>query len=113
MKIAIPATADGWNENIDDRFGRGKGFFVCDTDNTETTYIDNSENVDTGHGAGTSSAQSLVDAGIEVVISGRIGPKAGEVLKAGGVKVYLCGDAQTVKDAYERFQKGELQEASD
>ena len=27
MKIAIPSTADGWNENIDDRFGRGKGFY--------------------------------------------------------------------------------------
>jgi len=113
MKIAITATADGWSEKIDERFGRAKGFFICSTDDDATTFIDNHENVDAGHGAGTSSAQSLVDAGVKVVISGRMGPKAGAALRAGGVKMYVCGDAPTVEDAYERFRKGELEEANE
>ncbi len=113
MKIAITATGNGWTETMDERFGRAKGFFVCDTENDETSYIDNLKNVNAGHGAGTSTAQAVVDSGVKVVISGRVGPKAGSVLKAGGVKVFVCGDSPTIKDAFERFRDGKLQEASE
>jgi len=111
MKIAISAVGYGWSERIDERFGRARGFFVCDTENSDTAYIDNLENVEAGHGAGTSSAQTVIDAGVEVVITGRVGPKAGSALRAGGVTVFLCDAAETVKDAFEGYQNGELEEA--
>jgi predicted Fe-Mo cluster-binding NifX family protein len=110
VKIAISATADGWSEKIDDRFGRAQGFFVYDTDNDEASYIDNLTNVDAAHGAGTSAAQTVLDSGAEVVITGNVGPKAGAVLKAGGIRVFACADATSIRDAVERFQNGELAE---
>ncbi|UCG51437.1 MAG: NifB/NifX family molybdenum-iron cluster-binding protein [Candidatus Latescibacterota bacterium] len=112
MRIAISACADGWKERVDDRFGRAEGFFVCDTDTNETTYIDNHENVDVAHGAGTSAAQSIVNAGVRVVITGRVGPKAGSVLRAAGVRVMTGDDLTTVEEVYQRFRDGELYELS-
>ncbi|MEJ2722362.1 MAG: NifB/NifX family molybdenum-iron cluster-binding protein [bacterium] len=74
MKIAITASGNGWDKPIDSRFGRARGFFVIDTENDETSYIDNEENFQAAHGAGPSAAKSVIDAGVEIVISGELGP---------------------------------------
>ena len=110
MKIAISACGNGWEEQVDDRFGRAVGFFIVDTDDNPTSYIDNGATVDTAHGAGTGAAQAIVDAGVGVVITVKIGPKAGSVLKAAGVKV-MTGVGQTsIREAYDRYQQGNLDE---
>ena len=110
MKIAISACGNGWEEQVADRFGRAGGFFIVDTDDNPTSYIDNGTNTESAHGAGTGAAQAIVDAGVGVVITVKIGPKAGSVLKAAGVKV-MTGVGQTsIREAYDRYQEGDLDE---
>jgi len=110
MKIAISATGDNWQDFTDTRFGRAKGFFIIDTDTAETSYIDNASNLEAAHGAGTSTSQALISKGVEIVITETVGPKAGEVLKSGGVKVFGGAGKVTLKEAYENYKKGLLKE---
>jgi len=110
MKIAFTAYGNSWREQVDIRFGRAKGFFIVDTETNETSYIDNSENIKTAQGAGTNAAQAIVEAGVKKLISGKVGPKAGAVLKAGGVKVLGGIGYTSIKEAYERYKKGMLTE---
>ncbi len=112
MKIVITAAANGRSEQIDARFGRAQGFFVIDTDTDGSSYIDNSEVVEAEHGAGTTAAQSVIGIGAKIVITGHVGPKAGSVLKTGGVKVLKAETPATIEETYTRFKRGELKEQS-
>jgi len=108
MKIAISATGDQWDAAVDTRFGRAKGFFVIDTETEETSYIDNTSNLEASHGAGTSSSQMIINKGIQAVITEAVGPKAGQVLRSGNITVYTGVGTSTIKEAYEKFKNGEL-----
>ncbi|MHB2156128.1 NifB/NifX family molybdenum-iron cluster-binding protein [Calditrichota bacterium GD2] len=110
MKVAFTAQGNGWYEKVDLRFGRGRGFFVVDTNNEETRFIDNASNVEAAHGAGTSAAQIIINAGIDALVTGHVGPKAGSVLKSAGIKVYSTEGNITLKDAYRLFKEGKLKE---
>lgn len=110
MKIAFSAYGNNWREQVDVRFGRAKGFFVVDTTSNQTSYIDNTANVDAAQGAGTSSAQAIVEAGVRELITGNVGPKAATVLKAGGVKVLSGIGYASIEEAYDRYKKGMLTE---
>ena len=105
MKIAISAGGNGWDERYDERFGRAWGFFVYDTKTQETTYIDNRDNVEAAHGAGTSSARAVVDAGVEAVITGRVGPNAEAVLRAAGIRIITRSGCPTVQGAFDSWKQ--------
>jgi len=110
MKIAFSAYGNSWREPVDIRFGRAQGFFIVDTDNNQTSYLDNTKNVEAAQGAGTSAAQAIADAGIKELITGKVGPKAGSVLKAAGIKVLSGIGYTSIEDAYDRYKKGMLTE---
>jgi len=112
MKVAIAAIGNSWKEKVDTRFGRAKGFFIVDTESNKTNYIDNSENVEVGHGAGTSAAQTVVEAGVNILLTNEVGPKAGSVLKAAGIKVLTGIENVTVEEAYNRYKNDQLKELS-
>ena len=59
-------------------------------------------------GAGIETAERMARAGVDVVISGYVGPKAFEALKAAGIKI--CQDVEnvSVREAVERFESGSL-----
>jgi predicted Fe-Mo cluster-binding NifX family protein len=105
MKIAFSAYGNSWREQVDIRFGRARGFFIVDTITNETSYLDNTKNLKAAQGAGTSAAQAVVDAGIKELITGKVGPKAGSVLKAAGIKVWGGIGYTSIEDAYDRFKK--------
>ena len=73
--------------------------------------ISNQQNLDAAQGAGIQSAQTIVKAGAEALITGHCGPKAFRVLDAAGVKVFNT-DALTVADALARYRAGQLSEAA-
>jgi predicted Fe-Mo cluster-binding NifX family protein len=60
-------------------------------------------------GAGIQAAQAVVNKGVDVLISGNIGPNAFQVLSAAGVKVAI-GAYGTVKEAVEMYKSGKLRE---
>lgn len=110
MKIAFTTSGKTWRDPIDIRFGRAKGFFILDTETNETSYIDNSDNVDAAHGAGTSSAAAIVNSGVQELITGKVGPNAASVLKAAKIKVYGGIGYASIQEAYDRYKKGLLTE---
>jgi len=108
MKIAFTSNGDGWKEKIDIRFGRAQGFFIYDTETESTKFISNIDNFEAAHGAGTSAARKIINEKVEILITGKVGPKAEDVLKAGKVKIYYGIGYGTLEEAYKKFQSGQL-----
>jgi predicted Fe-Mo cluster-binding NifX family protein len=61
------------------------------------------------HGAGLQTAQLVANKGVEIVITGNIGPNAYQALSAAGIKV-ITGATGTVREVVERYRLGQLQE---
>jgi len=110
MKLAITAQGENPDSEIDQRFGRAKGFIIYDIDSGEHSYIDNSQNLNAAQGAGIQAAKIVMDSGIKALITGHVGPKAFTTLNAGSIEVYT-GAEGTVLEAIEQYKKGELHKA--
>lgn len=110
MKICITSQGQDLSARIDPRFGRCQYFIIVDPESLEFEAIRNS-NVAAGSGAGIQSGQLMADKGAEVLLTGNVGPNAFNTLQAAGIKI-ITGVAGTVKEAIERFNKGEFQEVS-
>ena len=108
MKVAFSTYGNSWKEQIDIRFGRAKGFFIVDTETNETQYLDNSSQVNSSQGAGTGAGQALVENGVQALVTGKVGPNAGQVLKVAGVQVYGGIGYTSIEEAYEKYNKGLL-----
>ena len=105
MTIAISATERNWNDQFEERFGRAPGFVLVNAEEETTEWLDNSSSGDAAHGAGTATVQALVRAGVECVVTGRVGPKASDALEAAGIPVVLVETGITVEQAWKQYQK--------
>lgn len=107
MRIGVSATGRDLNARVDGRFGRCPWFLLVDSDSLEFEAVEN-RHAEEGMGAGMGAARDLIDGRVEAVISGQVGPKAYEVLKAVNIDIFLAPGSITVKDALERVKRGEL-----
>jgi predicted Fe-Mo cluster-binding NifX family protein len=107
MKVAVSATGGQPESAVDPRFGRARYFIFFDTDTGAHHAHDNSAASNAASGAGIASAQVVIDAGAEVVLTGRCGPKAARTLDQGGVRV-VEGVTGTASEALEKMKNGEL-----
>ncbi len=107
MKIAVSATAPGLDAEVDPRFGRCQHFVIVDPESMEFETLDNSSAMASG-GAGISTAQTLAEKGVEVVLTGNCGPNAYQTLSAGEVQV-VTGASGRIRDAIEAYKSGKLQ----
>ena len=108
MKICVSAVADNLDAQIDPRFGRCPYFVIVDSETMEFEAIPNTAAGAMG-GAGIQAAQTVAGRGVKVVITGNIGPNAFQTLSAAGIKI-VTGALGTVREAVEKYNKGELQE---
>ncbi|AGK60430.1 hypothetical protein Asulf_00403 [Archaeoglobus sulfaticallidus PM70-1] len=113
MKIAATTSKGGLEDNVTPQFGRTEKFTIVDFDK-EMKEIKAVEVVDNKaksqpSGAGIAASQLIIDLGVEILLTGKIGPKAMKVLKSAGVKVYNA-EGMNVKYAVDAFTKGELEE---
>lgn len=108
MRVAISASGEDLEAKVDSRFGRCQNILIVESESMEFESVPN-ENAMVAGGAGIQVAQTIIGKGVKAVITGNIGPNAYQILKAGGVKI-LTGASGTVREAVERFKKGELQE---
>ena len=108
QKIAISSEGPTLDDAVDPRFGRAGGFVVVQLPGMTVSYIDNGASQTMSMGAGIETAERMARAGVEVVLSGYVGPKAFEALQAAGIRVCQNVDGGTVRQAVERFCKGEL-----
>jgi len=110
MKVAVSSTGKTLESAVDPRFGRCSWFLIVETGDMTSEALSN-ESVALGGGAGIQSAQFIVSKGATAVLTGNCGPNAMSALSAAGVNVIL-GQTGTVREAVERFKKGELPSAS-
>ncbi|MCW3141659.1 MAG: DUF5320 family protein [Methanophagales archaeon] len=108
MKICVTATAGDLNAQVDPRFGRCQYFVFVDSDTMTFEAMPN-EAIAAPGGAGIQAAQTVVNKGVDVLISGNIGPNAFQVLSTAGVKI-ATGAYGTVKEAVEMYKNGRLSE---
>ncbi|MCG8639706.1 MAG: NifB/NifX family molybdenum-iron cluster-binding protein [Desulfobacterales bacterium] len=102
MKIAVSAQGKTLEALIDPRFGRCAYFFIIDVETDDFQVIENDAN-SYPSGAGIKSAGLVVDQGVSAVLTGRVGPKAAQVLETASIKIYdnVTG---TVLEALQQFK---------
>ena len=110
MRIAISSTGPDLDAEVDPRFGRCRYFVIVDSETKELEVLDNQTGMTSG-GAGIQAAQMVVNAGVNSVITGNLGPNAADTLAAAGLKTYL-GASGTVREALQQYKSGQLQESS-
>ena len=108
MKIGIPASSDSLEANVDPRFGRCPYFLIVNPDSMDFSVIPN-DSTNAAHGAGIQAAQTIANMGVDVVITGNVGPNAFNVLFATGIKI-LTGASGSIREAIEKFKTGQLKE---
>ena len=111
MRIAVPAVEDKAEGSISPVFARAQYFAVAEIENGEIKNWNSVKNpaVNERGGAGILAARMLAEQGVEAVIVISLGPRAFQVLKASGIKIYQ-GRHGSVKENAEAFARGELQE---
>ena len=106
MKICVGATANNLEAQLDPRFGRCSYLVIVDSETMQFEAIPNTAAGATG-GAGIQAAQTTVDKGVKVVITGNVGPNAFGALSAAGIEI-VTGASGTVREVVEKFKRGEL-----
>ncbi|MFQ3549912.1 MAG: NifB/NifX family molybdenum-iron cluster-binding protein [Armatimonadota bacterium] len=107
MKIAITASNNSLEGNVDQRFGRCKYFIIYDTDTDDFEVVDNEVNLNASQGAGIQSASNLANLKVEAVITGHTGPNAFRTLSAANIIVY-AGVSGNISDAILMLKNNQL-----
>lgn len=108
MKVAISASGENLEAEIDPRFGRCAYFIIAETETMDYEAVPNESMMASG-GAGIQAAQFVIDKEAKAIITGNLGPNAYQTLNAGGLKL-ITGVSGCVKEALEKFKRGELKE---
>lgn len=108
MKIAITSKGVELGSEVDPRFGRAPYILIVDLTTLEIEPIDNQANVNAFKGAGIQAATMIAGKNVDALLTGYCGPNAFKTLEAAGIKV-VAEVAGGVKEAIERFLKGEMQ----
>ncbi len=111
MKIAVSATHRSLEADVDPRFGRCMCFVIVETEGNEIKDHEeiSNEAIQASRGAGVQAAQIVANEGVEVVITGNIGPNAFNVLSQAGIKI-ITGVSGKISEVVKRYLKGELKE---
>lgn len=104
--IAVSSEGPTPDAMVDPRFGRAGGFVVFDPRTENFSYIDNGASQTKSQGAGIETAERLAEAGVGVVLSGYVGPKAFTALHAAGIRVCQDMDGMSVGEALAKFNSG-------
>lgn len=87
MKLLVTTKGNTSKSKTDDRFGRCEYFCIFNSENGTYDFIIN-EAKEMPQGAGPKAAQKAIDLGVEVIITGDLGPKAKMVIDATTIKAY-------------------------
>ena len=112
MKIAVSSTGPDLNSQVDFRFGRCPYFVIVEVEGKEIKRSESVENTSMNQmgGAGITAAQTVANKGVNVVITGNMGPRAFTIFEQFGIEVYQ--GSGTVKEVVENYLRGELRKLS-
>jgi predicted Fe-Mo cluster-binding NifX family protein len=96
MRIAIPAANSTIDSPVDDRFGRCPYFCVYNSDNRETSFLENTYKGGSG-GVGPQVAEFLANNHIQKIMAIEIGPKAMDLLNRLNIKTEIISNGLTIQ----------------
>lgn len=102
MKIAVSANQGMLECEVDPRFGRARFFVVVDGGGQMLEVLDNRGTDELPHGAGVAAVETLVRHGVTTVLTGQVGPKAEQGLRAARIEV-VTGISGSCRDAVAAF----------
>ncbi len=105
--ICITSTGSKLDSLIDPRFGRAQYFLLLTEKGKLKEALPNS-GVSAMRGAGIAAAQTIASKGVEVLITGNIGPNAFGVLAGTGIKIFLAAPGMTAEEAFRMWKKDKL-----
>jgi predicted Fe-Mo cluster-binding NifX family protein len=108
LKVAVSSSGNSLTSLVEPRFGRCPYFVIVDTDSMKHEIVPNKA-VGSAHGAGIGAAQLVASKDVKVILTGNVGPNAYSALSASSIRI-VSGVTGTVKEAVERFKKGELKD---
>ena len=111
-KIAVSAEGPNLDDALDPRFGRAAGFLMVNPQTLEHEYVDNGAAQAMAQGAGIQAAEIVARAGAKVVLTGYVGPKAFQALRAAGINIIQNLQNLTVREAIERYTSGKVEMAT-
>jgi predicted Fe-Mo cluster-binding NifX family protein len=103
MRIAVTSSGPGLDSMMDDRLGRCPFFVILDTATGEIESFKNSA-AEASSGAGTRAMQTLVDKGVDVVITSRMGPHASAMIEETDME-FVTGKTGRVRSVLDDFKK--------
>lgn len=104
MKIAVTSTGKDIASTIEPSFGRAPYIILVDSDTMDWEVVDNINNAKLSHGAGIQAGKTVADKGAEVLITGRVGPKAHQVLEKAGIGMVTAAEG-SVEDAVRQYKE--------
>jgi predicted Fe-Mo cluster-binding NifX family protein len=107
MKIAVSASGQGLEAQVDPRFGRAACFVLYDTESRKVQQVDNRQSLNSAQGAGIQAAETVARLGAACLLTGHCGPKAFRVLESASIRVYT-GVKGTVGEAIAALKQGRL-----
>ncbi|NMB21156.1 MAG: dinitrogenase iron-molybdenum cofactor biosynthesis protein [Firmicutes bacterium] len=106
MRIAIPVDRTDMEGKVHASFGRAPFFLIYETDTQDAKFFENQALVSPG-GAGTKSAQVMLDYAVDALLTPRCGEKAARVLEAAGIKLHKT-DSTSIEESIAAFLEGKL-----
>jgi predicted Fe-Mo cluster-binding NifX family protein len=110
LKICISSTSDNLDAQLDARFGRCNCLIIIDPETMQFEAIPNLA-VGTSEGAGIQAAQTIANKGVNVVITGNVGPNAFRALSAADIEI-MTDASGTVKEVIDKFKNGKLKKTN-
>ncbi len=111
MRILATTTKGGLDDIITPMFARAPTFTVVEVENKQikdVKIIQNQASMQPS-GAGIAATQTVCNLGVNVVLTGNVGPNAFHGLSSAGIKIYRA-DGLKVEEAIRKFLNNELLE---
>ena len=86
MKVAISATGNNLEAQVDPAFGRCQYFIIYDTDTKTLKAVPNQGSGMTGS-AGTTAVQTVIQQGVAEILTGKVGLKSRPMLERAGITI--------------------------
>jgi len=109
MIIAITAKEASLQSEVDPRFGRAAYFMIANSNTGEVYAHDNTEGIEASNGAGTGAAQLMAEYNVDVLYTGHVGPKAGEVLDKAKIAYHEHTEG-TIEEVLSKIPREELEQ---
>ena len=107
MKLCITANEKSLESALDPRFGRAAFFIIYNLEDDSFQAFDNS-GINASGGAGVKAGQFIIDRGVDILITGDVGPNAAEVIKKAGIKV-VTQDAGIVSGIVQKIKNNTIE----